>query len=97
MLEWNSLTWRQKAACALLVAISALCIAAMLVTESLSPSSILAAASVSALFAAILLNPTLVRGNMRAALSTSMPRACKALAFTALALLVLSRTVEAMF
>lgn len=97
MLEWHSLTWRQKAACVLLTVISALGIAAMLTEEPLSPGSILATAAMSALFAAVLLNPLLVRGNMRAALSASMPRASKALAFAALALFMLSRAAEAMF
>lgn len=97
MLEWHSLTWRQKAACVLLAAISALGIAAMLAEEPLSPGRFLAAASMSALFAAVLLNPLLVRGNMRAALSASMPRASKVLAFAALALFMLSRAVEAIF
>jgi hypothetical protein len=97
MLEWNELTWQQKAACALLVAISALSITAMLMSAPLRPSNVLAAAAMCALFAAILLNPSLVRGEVAAALSVSMPRACKVLGLTALALLVLSRAVGAMF
>jgi hypothetical protein len=94
MLEWNLLTSRQKFACALFSVVALLGFIAMLFNDPPNASTIVRVVSFFALFAAVLLNPTLVRGDLSGLLTASMPRICKVLAFSALALHFLSNALQ---
>ena len=96
MLEWSLLSSRQRITCICATIILASGLAASIISEPRSPSNTLGALAAALLFASLLLNPALARGQLSHLIRAPFPAPCRALAVASFAALFLSRAAHAL-